>query len=119
MGLSPLGQVCAGRCRCDRMTHLPYDPWAPPAPSDLSRWASTATLQERLRAGDLAEAAGRARDAWWCAVIATVVLVGFFLAPFVTRVNIWLLLGWALVGVWFCTAAASNARAARDARGAW
>jgi hypothetical protein len=95
------------------------DPWAPPVPptaADLSRWAVSETLLERTAASDLVEAAVRRRDAWWCALAATVVPVGILIALIMTRVSIWAIFGGLLVTAWFWFAAAGNARDARDAR---
>jgi hypothetical protein len=77
------------------------------------------TLQERMRASDLVEAAERIRDAWWCALFAAVVSVGFVVSLFLTRVNIWVILSGVLLILWFCIGAFSNARDARHARRGW
>jgi hypothetical protein len=115
--------VRAGGCRSGVMTDLHHDLWAPPVagtPAGLSPWASTATtLQERMLASDLAEAAERSRDARWCALFAALVMLGFVVALFLTAVNYWILGSGALLSTWFWVGAAGNARDARHARRGW
>jgi hypothetical protein len=87
-----------------------------PIPADMARWAAVDSVLTRLAVSELAEAADRGRDAWWCAVLATLVPLGFLVALFTTRVNIWVLLGGVVATGWLWTATASNARDARHAR---